>query len=468
MKLVSVIELLYLLSFHSVYTDGLKDDIERHSYETNKSQFQSRIVGGEAASPQSYSFMVSWHWVLELFPACGGSLVASNIVLTAAHCGKINGEVRIGSNYARERDANPDDERVATRRVKGKVPHPKYNPREFHYDYLLLELDEPVDTNVFKPIHLNFDDQQPREGDMLTVLGYGKTKEDGFHSEVLQEARIPAVSDKTCQSQYYYVNINEKVQFCAGFTNGRKDACQGDSGGPLLKQINGEPTQVGIISSGIGCAQPNFTGVYARISGVKTWLQTEICNRSSYPKPSWCYDIFPEAQFPTYEPTVSYFPTISPTLLPSIYPTQFPTNLPSGSTTITPTQAPSIYRTQHPTNLPSGSPTIIPTQASSIYPTQFQTNLISGSPTIIPTQTPSDQIENVIGSILQKLIPGSPPPSQEPIIGVGDFLQKLARGSLPPSTETATVPLASSLENDGTQTEDTIGNILQKIIQVAP
>ena len=57
--------------------------------------------------------------------------------------------------------------------------------------------------------------------------------------------------------------------------------CQGDSGGPMmLASDEGDPIQVGITSWGYGgyeCANPNYPGVYTRVSYYADWIKKTAC-----------------------------------------------------------------------------------------------------------------------------------------------------------------------------------------------
>lgn len=61
--------------------------------------------------------------------------------------------------------------------------------------------------------------------------------------------------------------------FCAGLAEGGKDSCQGDSGGPIVDTSN---TVIGIVSWGEGCAQPNYSGVYARVGTLRSYIDGQL------------------------------------------------------------------------------------------------------------------------------------------------------------------------------------------------
>lgn len=236
---------------------------------------QIRIIGGEEAKPSEFSYMTSMQFNGQ--HSCGASFIGGKWVLTAAHCvdgqsGPGNGmEVLIGASDL----TNASDGKRVT--VKYVYVHGEYNtPVDTNNDMALLELVEAVDAPSIKVISKG-EAGNLTEGTMLTVTGWGNVLTDGEeYPDKLMQVNVPLVSNETCNLAASYNGDITASMICAGYKEGGKDSCQGDSGGPLIINREGEYVQVGVVSFGEGCAQPDKYGVYAAAFNFHDWLDSHI------------------------------------------------------------------------------------------------------------------------------------------------------------------------------------------------
>jgi secreted trypsin-like serine protease len=246
---------------------------------------QSRIVGGTNATMAEFP-----HQVLVLVGGymCGGSIIARQYVLTAAHCVVDDSGVpyaaRAFTIYAglqnmgslAKNRLNPHFQRGA---VSAVTVHPRYNPESYNNDVAVLKLISPLTPSagvkVIK-IATNADIHKPLYSTRIlaTVSGWGAVRYGGSSSTTLRKVQVPIVSTAACTVTYGAGSITNQM-LCAGYSTGGKDACQGDSGGPLITSLAGVPIQIGIVSWGNGCGWARYPGVYTRISSLFPWIKAQ-------------------------------------------------------------------------------------------------------------------------------------------------------------------------------------------------
>mmetsp|Transcript_12537 Transcript_12537/g.27442 ORF Transcript_12537/g.27442 Transcript_12537/m.27442 type:complete len:520 (+) Transcript_12537:260-1819(+) len=250
---------------------------------------ETRIIGGSQTQNGRYSYAVSLQDSLGHF--CGGSLIAKDVVLTAAHCQGGSYNVVVGRH---DLTTNSGDSIP----VKKEIPHPKYNDRTTDSDWNIVILSRPTTENV-DLVQINSSGNSPSTGQDVTVMGWGDTiaADDAQKlSDVLMAVDVNVISNSDCDdssgtingwSDSYKGQITSNM-LCAA--DKIQDSCQGDSGGPLIIPGNGASSdvQVGVVSWGIGCASANFPGVYARVSEAYDWIKQTVCSQSSDPPVALC------------------------------------------------------------------------------------------------------------------------------------------------------------------------------------
>ncbi|KAK7492495.1 hypothetical protein BaRGS_00016368 [Batillaria attramentaria] len=144
-------------------------------------QNKPNLPGGVPMKKHQWPFLVS---IVRLWgdnqtdKACGGSVISSNLVLTAAHC--FHGEKKetflvIVGDFDAATHEGPEQ----YRRVEKVITHPAWDPLTFNHDIAILKLEEQLDLvpGVVEMVPLNLDPRCPPDGLTCVAGGWGQMEE---------------------------------------------------------------------------------------------------------------------------------------------------------------------------------------------------------------------------------------------------------------------------------------------------
>jgi hypothetical protein len=224
------------------------------------------------------------------------------------------------SSPSRTRSNLPEYEEYA---IVDVIRHPRFKPLggdEFVHDFTVLKL---KDASSIPYVSLNRDPMLPVDGQTVTAMGLGFIHpEDDARPDVLQEVDLNYLPNDQCElaedSDESFEGRIHSTHMCTFVQpDNTKDACAFDSGGPIIMQqeiqvetetvvvtehqrwfflppvqeevlvttttTKSEDVLVALVSWGVGCADPVFPGVNARVSAVSDWIDEQVCRLSLHP-----------------------------------------------------------------------------------------------------------------------------------------------------------------------------------------
>lgn len=260
---------IIIIFFALVSTNVAKGKLKGSSGNTRR--LENRIVGGEEAISGRYPYLVRMV-NSEGTARCSGSLIEPDWVLTSGVCADIV-FVEIGRH-----NISNSSEVYESIEVDFNVVHPKYNCRTLENHVQLVKLKS---NSSYLPILLDDVNETLTQGLAVTTMGWGITNLTTRNTtDILMDVEVDVLNNSHCDQMYVEDEKTITDDMVCANRDG-KDACVGDGGGPLI--IKGEnatsDVQVGIVSWGKGCADPNFPGVYARVSSAQEFINsTKSCS----------------------------------------------------------------------------------------------------------------------------------------------------------------------------------------------
>ena len=260
-----------------------------------------KIINGSSADadeyPQSGALLVEAQG--NGYFLCSSTLIAPDVVLTAAHC--IDPESLQSSGYPVTSDSTfvwtqePDVSRFGFGSTDWPVDAAFSAATTFHdswsiaqlgvglslnYDIGLVFLEEPVLDVPFAYLPTAEEAEQLVEGVEVVIVGWGQQEQNGQTIGVKQQGLSP-------------VGVTSAYEFHVGPDTDNVRKCHGDSGGPSFQFIETETLDdmrlVGVTSHAYDGTDCSVTGgVDTRVDYYLDWIDAELRARCDDGTRAWC------------------------------------------------------------------------------------------------------------------------------------------------------------------------------------
>lgn len=256
------------------------------------------VVHGVEGPSDDFGFLVALGdrdyyeaYGMEKAQFCGGSLVTSTLVVTAAHCVVDSRAVDLVIGTA-DIDGDLSGADMSISFVSAIKVHPRYDTTSQENDVAVITLATPLrGVPTIQPVSTQEAVTLTASRAPVSVAGWGAINESKpwRFPEIYRVGNLVVFPESACGGGQQFTldgirftgygpqEVNSRVMLCAeGVSNGQiVDSCVGDSGGPLIGGEGTERRLVGIVSWGLDqCATRAGAGVYSRVSAFTAFLKS--------------------------------------------------------------------------------------------------------------------------------------------------------------------------------------------------